>query len=186
VFKREWFRFYLPDDVPKYFEDVFQSWDMTFQKTRTGSYVVGQVWGRDGANFYLLDQVRERLSFTETIERFRRLCADWPDAHAKVVEAKANGPAIISALQDEIGGIIPWPPKGEKMSSKEARARSVAPAVAAGNVLLPKGLMFAEDLLGEAISFPRATHDDQVDAMVQALQYGGNRGSRIVNALARM
>jgi hypothetical protein len=56
--KREWFGRYK--DLPEAFDETLQSWDLTFKGTGS-SYVVGQVWGRKGADFYLADQVRERL-----------------------------------------------------------------------------------------------------------------------------
>ena len=38
-------------------------------------YVVIQVWARRGANVYLLDQVRKRLSFTDTLTAFLAVVA---------------------------------------------------------------------------------------------------------------
>ena len=42
-------------------------------ESATSDYVVGQVWGRKGADFYLLDQVRGRLDFDETVQAIRDL-----------------------------------------------------------------------------------------------------------------
>ncbi len=186
VFQRDWFVRYTPEELPKWLDDVFTSWDMTFQKTKSGSFVVGQVWGRAGINFYLLDQVRVRCTFTEALAHVKATAERWDDSTAHVIEGKANGPAIIDAIKDEVPGVISWPPKGQKMSSKEARARSVAPKVAAGNVHVPRHASFGDDLISECAGFPRGAHDDQVDAMVQALQYGGNRGGRMLDALTTM
>ena len=47
-------------------DELIQSWDMTFKDTAGTDYVVGQVWFRRGADCYLLDQVRDRMSFTAT------------------------------------------------------------------------------------------------------------------------
>jgi phage terminase large subunit-like protein len=41
----------------------------------------------------------------------------------------------------------------------------------AERVWLPRGRDWAEDLYAEAIQFPFAKHDDQVDAMVMAIHY---------------
>jgi phage terminase large subunit-like protein len=46
----------------------------------------------------LLDQVRDRLDFPGTLLAVRRLSARWPNAHLKLVEDKANGPAVIQSL----------------------------------------------------------------------------------------
>jgi phage terminase large subunit-like protein len=51
----------------------------------------------------------------------------------KLVEDKANGPAVISMLGRTVPGIVPEEPHG----GKEARAAAVSPLVEAGNVWLP-------------------------------------------------
>lgn len=71
---------------------------MTFKDTEGTDYVVDQVWMRRGADAYLLDQVRGRTSFVEACKQFRMLSARWPQAVIKLVDDKANGPAVISSL----------------------------------------------------------------------------------------
>jgi predicted phage terminase large subunit-like protein len=108
---------------------MLQSWDFTFKDSKGSDYVVGQVWGKVGANKYLLAQVRAKLSFTASIDAMRTLTTNWPAATMKLVEDKANGPAIIDALRNELSGVIPVTPQG----SKESRAHAAAPEVEAGN-----------------------------------------------------
>lgn len=165
IFKREWWKFYRQAPFP--FDEIIQSWDMAFKETNTSDFVVGQVWGRKGANKYLLDQVRDRMDFPTTIQAVRALSAKWPQAHAKLVEDKANGPAVIATLKKEISGLIPVEPQG----SKEARANAVSPQVEAGNVYLPDPSIapWVHDFIEECVAFPKGAHDDQVDAMTQAL-----------------
>jgi len=165
IFKRNWWQYYrrLPDK----FDEIIQSWDMTFKDTKTADYVVGQVWGRKGANKYLLDQVRDRMDFPATIQAVRTLSAKWPQAKAKLIEDKANGPAVIATLKKEISGLIPVEPQG----SKESRAWAVSPEVEAGNVYLPDPSIapWVHDFIEECAAFPNGANDDQVDAMTQAL-----------------
>jgi predicted phage terminase large subunit-like protein len=176
VWKREWWRRYptmlwsLGPDGGNYVDcdEMIMSWDMAFKDTKTADYVVGQVWARRGANVYLLDQVRRRMSFTDTLTMFQTMVARWPQAAAKLVEDKANGTAIISMLQNKVGGIIPINPT----ESKKARAEAVAPYIEAGNVHLPTtdvALFEVDELVEEAAAFPNGSHDDQVDATSQAL-----------------
>ena len=152
--------------------EVIQSWDMTFKDTKGTDYVVGQVWVRQGPRVYLVDQVRARLSFTNTLAAFEQLTAKWPDAHAKLVEEKANGAAVIDTLGKKIGGIVPINPK----ESKLARASAASPYVEAGNVWLPDADLAraievdVDGFIEEAAAFPNGTHDDQVDAFSQATQ----------------
>lgn len=151
---------------------VITSWDATFKDTKASDYVVGQRWARLRANRYLLDQVRARMSFTKTVAAMKAFTTDGLGArlaHEHLVEDKANGPAILDALKDEISGLKPINPRG----SKEARARAVTPEIESGNVLLPDptmpGYEWVNALIAEARSFPTGEHDDQVDSMTQAL-----------------
>lgn len=147
--------------------EMVQSWDLAFKDTDGSDYVVGQVWLRIGTQVYLLDQIRERLNFTATLEAMRTMSARWPQAVAKFVEDKANGPAVINALGRELAGLIPIEPEG----SKYARASAVSPFTEAGNVVLPTARLLPNvaELFEEMRNFPHASHDDTVDALSQAL-----------------
>lgn len=171
IFRRDWWRYYR--EAPAVFDEVVASWDMSFRETRQGSFVVGQVWGRRGADKYLLDQVRDRMGFPATIEAVRQLAAKWPQARTTLIEDKANGPAVIDTLRGTIGGIVPVTPEG----SKAARAHAVSPQVEAGNVWLPDPEIapWIGDYIEELTSFPVGANDDQVDATTQALdRLGGH------------
>lgn len=149
------------------YDDLLISWDMTFKGTEGTDYVAGQVWLRRGADAYLLDQVHGRMDFVETCRQFRQLAARWPQAVLKLVEDKANGPAVIASLGRLVPGIVPE----EVHAGKEARAAAVSPLVEARNVWLPVPELapWVGGLVDEAAGFPHAKHDDQVDAMTQAL-----------------
>ena len=163
IFKRNWFKYY--EQRPSKFDEVLQSWDLTFKDTSDADFVVGQVWGRIGADKYLLDQVRARMNFTQTIQAIVQLSAKWPQARAKLIEDKANGPAVISTLQRKISGLIPVEPKGSKIE----RAYAVSPQFESGNVYIPSNAPFTHDYVEELVDFPNGKNDDQVDTTTQAL-----------------
>ena len=176
ILKREWWQFYdqplhlVRDDGSCYvtgFDELIASWDLTFKDTKGSDYVVGQVWGRRGADAYLLDQVRGRMDFVATAHAVKALGAKWPQAVLKLVEDKANGPAVIAYLSRTVPGIVPEEPQG----SKVARASAIAPLIEAGNVHLPDVSFapWADELIDEAAGFPNGKHDDQVDALSQGL-----------------
>ena len=148
-------------------QEMLMSWDLAFKDKDTSDYVVGQVWLRIGSRAFLLDQIRERLNFSKSLAAFRRMVHRWPQATAKLVEDKANGPALINVLQETISGIIPVEPIG----SKFARASAIAPLVEAQNVVLPSEAVLpgVDYLFQEAVNFPNVAHDDTVDAMSQAV-----------------
>jgi len=165
ILKRHWWKFYR--EAPRKFSELLQSWDCSFKDSSTSDFVVGQVWGRNGADKYLLDQVRGRMDYPATIQAVKRLSEKWPQAHAKLVEDKANGPAVVAMLKHEIAGLIAVNPAG----GKEVRAHAVSPQIEAGNVYLPDPsiAMWINGFIEECAAFPNGAFDDQVDAMSQAL-----------------
>lgn len=165
MLKRHWWQYYEFDPQRTKFDEVLQSWDCTFKDSDGSDYVVGQVWGRIGADKYLLDQVRDRMDINETMQAIIRMTAKWPLAKLKLIEDKANGPAVIQMLRKRIGGMVPVQPEGGKI----ARVSAVAPEIEAGNVWLPSGKPWVQDFVEEAAAFPKGANDDQVDAMSQAL-----------------
>lgn len=167
TFKREWWNYYKV--LPSGLYDYVQSWDCTFKDAQSSDYVVGQVWARKGSSRYLLDQVRGRMSFTETIRAVRSLSAKWPQAVRKLIEDKANGTAVIDVLRKELPGLVPVEPEGGKI----VRANAVTAVVEAGNVFLPDPSIapWVHDFVEEHALFPNGSNDDQVDAQSQANTY---------------
>lgn len=178
VVDRTWWQYY--DQPPEKFDEIIQSWDFTFKKTDDADYVVGQVWGRKGGNKYLLDQVRAKMGFSESVRAVQNLSKKWPQTYRKLVEDKANGSAIIDVLNQQISGIIPVNPDG----SKEARAYAVSPQIESGNVYLPKNAHWVHDYVEEWAAFPNGKNDDQVDCTTQSLrQLGGSSMERLEKLL---
>jgi predicted phage terminase large subunit-like protein len=153
--------------IPAQFDTQIQTWDLTFKGSATSDYVVGQTWGAVKADRFLLDQHRERLDLLGTKRAIREMTAKWPKAGGKLIEDKANGPAVIQELRHDISGLIEINPEGGKL----AGAHAVSPQIESGNVYLPHPAIgsWVEDFLEEVTAFPNARHDDQVDAMTQAL-----------------
>jgi predicted phage terminase large subunit-like protein len=188
IFKRHWWRYWqppganlppvvvqLPDgtyqSIPAIYRpqrvEQIESWDCSFKDLVTSDYVVGQVWGRLGAYYFLGDQVRDRMDCPTTVKAVRELSQRYPGSLAKLIEDKANGSAVIQMLKHEIEGILAVNPEGGKVP----RAMAVSPLIEAGNVYLPHPLYapWVNDFIEECAAFPNGAHDDQVDAMTQAL-----------------
>lgn len=170
IFEQEWWQHYSLADVPPLdqAEVLIQSWDLAFKDTKGSDFVVGQVWGLWGTDMFLLDQVRGRLSFTATQDAIDRMSRKWPEARVRLIEDKANGPAVMDALGKKYP-MIPIEPRG----SKTARARAVTGAIRAGQVHIPHAddATWVRGFIKEATAFPRGKHDDQVDAATQAIDY---------------
>lgn len=190
IFKRDWIKYYVPNRakmvelglndqevsiIPRHLDTVVQSWDATFKSKENDDFVAGQVWGKRGANFYLLGRRHARMTFTQTLDAIKEVTSRYPQAHRKLIEDKANGSAIIDTLRNRITGIVPVEPDG----GKEVRAAAVSPLWEAGNVYLPHPLWkpWVDDMVEEMVNFPNAPHDDEVDSMTQALNNIGRHKS---------
>lgn len=182
IFKASQVNYYLPDAatatklgldhddtiaiLPK-MEKEWSSWDLTFTDKDTSDFVAGQTWGKSQSNFYLLDRVHARMDFNKQLRAIQAMHIRRPNAKAIYIEDKANGSAIINTIRQQISGIIPVVPKGDKVT----RANVVVPFFEAGNVYLPhpKWQPWVREMLDEWTGFPNMEHDDEVDSMDQAL-----------------
>ena len=170
IVTKEDFRFYRKADGLPEFDMIVDSWDMAFKDTNISSYVAGGKWARFGIRKYLLKQVRERMTFTQSLEAVLRM-RDEGDQYpsAVLVEDKANGPAVIDTLKEKVSGLTAVEPRG----SKFARASSVSPQIEAGEIWLPHPdeEPWVEAFIAEWCAIPGNAFWDQVDQTSQALDY---------------
>ena len=169
IFKREWMNNPFQTKSLPYLSVIIQTWDMAFTKSEGSAKVAGLVLGRAGSRIYILDCINDKMNFVESVAAVRRLSAKWPKARAKVVENKANGPAIVNLLEKEIPGMVEFNPKG----SKDERAISVTPYFEAGNIWFPDAAEapWVEDLIRDLLIFPKGVYKDTTDALVQGILY---------------
>lgn len=165
IIKRKDFKFYK--ELPAKFDRIIQSWDCTFGKSNNSDKVAGHVWGKIGAEFYLIDRVNDRMSYVETKQAIKTFSAKHPKALKKIIEKKANGAALIDDLAKEISGMVAYTPT----ESKDSRLNAVSPLFEAGNVYVPDPSIapWVHDYINELTTFPNGIHDDDVDATSQAL-----------------
>jgi predicted phage terminase large subunit-like protein len=144
----------------------------TAQKTKQqNDYTVLQCWGKSlMGQAYLIDQWRGKVESPELLIEAR---AFWnkhnadkssPLRHMKI-EDKVSGTGLIQTLSREGIPIIGIPRNTDKLM----RANDVSPLVESGNVFLNENASYLSSLLAEASQFPNATHDDQIDPLMDAL-----------------
>lgn len=167
LLKRQWWQFYQA--LPAKFDEIIQSWDCAFKGLESSDYVVGQVWGRFNADKFLLDEDRGKYDIVQTMNAIETMSGKWPRAKRKLIEDKANGPAVIQMLKHKVPGLIAVEPEGGKV----VRVQAVRPEIQSGNVYLPDPIRarWVFDFIEECAAFPNVKNDDQVDAMSQALLY---------------
>jgi len=164
---------------------IIQSWDLTFGNIQNGvkkkasgnDFVAGHVWAvLGGTKWILVDRVHGRYTFTETVSQVQRMAARWPQTSRIYVEKAANGAALLNTLRKRAALIKPVTPAG----SKEVRALAIQPIIDEGNVAILDSVLEALDaehksgqlMLQEFRDFPFGKHDDDVDAMTQAIGQG--------------
>jgi predicted phage terminase large subunit-like protein len=179
IFKRDKFQRWLR--LPE-FDFTFISWDMNFgnqtDMSATDS-VVGQYWGYKGADKYLIDRVNLVIDFAQTLHIVKDFNMKHTKASMNLIENKANGPAVISALTRIMSGLVPWKPQG-----KMVQAIATQPHVQSSNVYIPDsieseyitgsgrkttGCDWVNEFLDQVCGFPNKKHDDDVDAFTQAI-----------------
>lgn len=172
IIKKDWIRFW--DEMPAKFDKIIQTWDLSTKVADGSSYVVGQVWGKIGTDRYLLDQFRSRVGFMDSIRAIKFMNNKWKEGETIFIEEKANGPAVIQVLRNEISGVVAVNPT----SSKEDRFRATSPLFQGGNIFFPSPLIapWVNDLVHEVVTFPFSANDDQVDCLTMAQdQFGKER-----------
>lgn len=157
-------------EIPEKFDDMMQSWDMAFKAKKDNDFVGCGIWKKKGADKFLVDLLKERLDFTQSVAAVRNMKKKYPNIRKIVIEDKANGPAVITTLKHEITGIIPYNPGSD---SKEARAAACTPQIEAGNVYLPHPALYewVDEYIDIWAKFPLVKHDEEVDITSQALNY---------------
>lgn len=169
IFKRAWLgRRYreLPGDARQVGAITIDTagWD---EKSTDSDEAVVLAGYTDGVRIYVDAMVGGRMSFPEV----QRAAQDMRAAHANspiVVEDVPWAKPLIQTLSGELWGVIGWKVEGR---SKENRAKAVAPAVEAGNILFREGMPGLGDLIDQLVRFPFAAHDDMVDAFVMLIMY---------------
>lgn len=174
IIKRSWWKWYVAR--PAQADDWLMAWDASFKDTQDGSYCVGALWARVGANYYLCDLVRDRMDYPTFRAAVASFAARWPQCRKILVEDKANGPAVIADLRGRVAGLIARNPQG----SKESRVHAISGTIEAGNVWLPDPSVndidpdvdrsFVHAYVEELSAFPTGSaNDDQVDVTTMAL-----------------
>jgi phage terminase large subunit-like protein len=84
--------------------------------------------------YYIRSMWADKAGITETQKELLRIAKENPDAYTKLVEDKANGPAIVQQLSSVLSGLEEYSPG---RSSKEERAAAIEPIHERGDICIP-------------------------------------------------
>ena len=170
IIKREWWRKWEEEDIPK-LQYVIQSYDTAYSKKETADYSAITTWGvfepeEDAKpNLILLDAKRGRWNFPELKKKAMEEYKYW-EPEAVLIEAKASGLPLTHELQKSGIPVINYTPS--RGNDKHSRVNSVAPLFESGAIWAPDK-KFAEEVIEECAAFPFGDNDDYVDSTTQAL-----------------
>jgi predicted phage terminase large subunit-like protein len=123
-----------------------------------------------GETVYVLDVYRARLDYPQLKKKVIQIHQRWRHStfnYALIIENKGSGMSLIQNLRyDGIHAIgnTPEADKVMRMSTQTARIES-------GSVMLPKRAVWLDEFRSELLAFPASRHNDQVDALSQALKH---------------
>jgi predicted phage terminase large subunit-like protein len=168
IVKREWLKFYSPDERPKGFEMTIQAWDTASKSTDLSSFSVCTTWGLKNEKLYLLDVYREKPEYPDLKRAVKRL-AVLHSANVVLVEEQSSGVSLLQELRAERFSIAQ--PAPSLPGDKIMRLRAQTAKIEGGFVLFPKEATWLAEYIKELISFPNSKHADQVDSTVYALAW---------------
>jgi predicted phage terminase large subunit-like protein len=171
MIKRQWIRRYA-DELPSHDEQLMtlQSWDTASKGGPENDWSVCTTWILTRRKrWYLLDVWRRRVDYPALKAAVKSLAKQWRPQRI-LVEDAVTGTALVQELREEIDGIIPVKPVGDKVT----RMAVASAKIEAGQVFLPQEADWLPDLEAELFAFPGGRHDDQCDSISQAL-FDGDR-----------
>jgi predicted phage terminase large subunit-like protein len=165
--KRKWLVSYeaLPTHVRG--DHLIMSWDIALSEEEKGDYSAGVVLLQRREKFFVLEVIRERLRFDELKHKILEVKKRY-GVGTLLIEDSPISKGLIQSLEESSINVTTADPERDK------RARLIAQSdlFAGGSIFLPKTAPWLEDFTAELLAFPGGRHDDQVDALTQALAWG--------------
>jgi len=173
LIKWHWFQFYdehpplLPND------QIIVSWDTAMSSGELSGYSVCIILLARGDTTYVLDVLRDRLEYPALKRKAIEIHQRWRRAtrnYALLIENKGSGMSLIQDLRQHSVNAIPIVPDGDKIM----RMNRQTARIEAGSVLLPEDAPWLDGFRSEVMAVPAGRHNDQIDALSQALDRAFN------------
>jgi predicted phage terminase large subunit-like protein len=165
------------EETPPPCRYVVVSMDTAFSVKESADYSAYSVWGvftntvKTFDNISMAQDCLILLGAGKGKWDFAGLCAKAQDLNDKyspeffIVEDKASGQSLIPELRKRSIPIQSYLPDRDKMF----RLQATTPYFQSNRIFIPKEKEWADDLVTEVISFPKAPNDDLTDTVSQAI-----------------
>jgi predicted phage terminase large subunit-like protein len=167
MIKRDTIQRYGHLPIRKQSHRVIQSWDTAIKVDATNDCsVCATLLVDDQSNYYLLEVLRDRLLYPE----LKAQAISQAKKHAPntiLIEEAGLGRTLIKDLKAAGLPAVGVFPEGDKLTRVSVQLEKFAN----GQVFFPEEAPWLGDLENELFAFPNGRHDDQVDALIQALAY---------------
>lgn len=167
----EWFPTFGEVLPRKRYEFVVQSIDTAFSEESGSDYSVCLTFGLTEGVWQIVDYYRRRRDYKDLRPEMLSLFGRW-DPDKVIVEKAGLGWSLVSDMRDAVapgkkGRIIYY----VSLVGKETRVEVESVKLEQGLVAVPEDAHWRDEFCKEIIGFPNSTHDDQVDALTQFLEW---------------
>lgn len=155
---------------------IVQSWDTASLAEPDSDYSACATVGfHKTGKWHIIDVTRARLAYDKLRERALYL-AQYYKPDGIVIETAASGYALIADMREQLCGgrpslnqvhisaYSPWVGKEERAFTRQHKLED-------GTFLLPERATWLSDFRHELTAFPVGRNDDQVDSLIQAIDY---------------
>jgi predicted phage terminase large subunit-like protein len=167
MIKSEWLVRYDRPPERKTFKRVVLSCDPAGKAGIANDYTAITIAGVQDKALYVLDVHRGHWSVLQMRDQIRSLATEWK-VDLVLVEDTSSGVGLIQLLREDGKlGVVGRRPEGDKetrMSRQQGRFE-------AGRILLPSEAPWLADFERGLLAFPGGRYDDQVDALMQVLEW---------------
>ena len=170
LIKWSWFKSYRDAPAAQHGDKLIISWDTALSSSQLADYSACVVLLVRGESIFVLDVMRARLEYPDLkkiiLQHYNRWRLSACSSCGLLIEKKGSGLSLIQDLRRDNIHVIGINPDGDKIMRMAAQSASIE----AGAVHLPIHAPWLDEFKKEILAFPASRHDDQVDALSQALQ----------------
>lgn len=167
LFKKQYFRYYKPEELPLNKLNVFTTVDLAISEKESADYTVICTVGVNAENhWFVLDINFGRYDPSKTIDAIFDAVVRYRPVSVGM-EKVAYQAALSHFVEKEMPKRNVWftVEDLEAKEKKEERIKAIQPRFKAGTVWFPLGASYLGELEGEFLSFPKSLHDDLIDAL---------------------